>query len=85
MIAKADIWWHLHEKVISHYEKGEYHENLGAAQSLAPVVTYHSSVFHKLYGIGPLSGHFDEQDRVLARANLLKSIIELVGRGGIND
>nr|VFJ91659.1 MAG: small GTP-binding protein domain-containing protein [Candidatus Kentron sp. LFY] len=84
VITKADLWWHLGDRVFSHYEKGEYFQGLGAAQPLGPAVTHHCSVFHKLYGIGPLSGHFDEQDRILARANLLKSMIELVGKGGTN-
>nr|VFK35204.1 MAG: small GTP-binding protein domain-containing protein [Candidatus Kentron sp. MB]VFK77193.1 MAG: small GTP-binding protein domain-containing protein [Candidatus Kentron sp. MB] len=84
VIAKADIWWHLHEEVSFHYEQGEYFKALGAAKSLNPVVTPHSSVFHKLYGVGPLSGHFDEQNRILTRANLLKVIVELIGEGGAN-
>lgn len=84
VVAKADIWWDQQDAVLSHYEKGKYYESLGEAAALKPAVTYHSSVFHKLYGIGSLSGCFDEQDRVLARANLLKVIVELVGKGGAN-
>ncbi|MCX7113105.1 MAG: Rab family GTPase [Proteobacteria bacterium] len=85
VITKADIWWNSREDVYDHYEKGEYFANLGAAQQLTPVITPHSSIFHKFYGIGSLSGNFDEQDRTLSRANLLKSIVELVGKGGISD
>ena len=85
VITKADIWWNIKEEVFDHYEKGAYFAKLGAAKLLTPIITPHSSVFHKFYGIGSLSGSFDEQDRILARANLLKSIVELVGKGGIND
>ena len=69
VITKADLWWHIQEEVYAHYETGEYFESLGSAKFLTPVSAHHSSVFHKFYGIGPLSGAFDEQDRALARTN----------------
>ena len=85
VITKADLWWHIQEEVYAHYETGEYFESLGSAKFLTPVSAHHSSVFHKFYGIGPLSGAFDEQDRALARTNLLKLIVELIGKGGRSD
>jgi len=36
------------------------------------------SVFHKFYGEGPLSGLFDEQDRVDLRAHLLRELLAAV-------
>jgi len=84
IIAKADLWWNEKDAVYDYYEKGDYYKNLGAASQLNPIAIHHSSVFHKFYGIGSMSGSFDENDRNLARANLLKTLVEVVGKGGIN-
>lgn len=84
VVTKADLWWDNRDDVFNHYEKGDYFNELGACAQLSPLVIHHSSVFHKLYGIGPMSGSFDEGDRTLARANLLKTLVEVVGKGGIN-
>ncbi len=84
VITKADLWWDNKDDVFRHYENGEYYEELGACSQLSPMVIHHCSVFHKLYGIGSMSGSFDENDRTLARANLLKTLTEVVGKGGFN-
>lgn len=84
VVTKADLWWDDSEKVFNHYEKGEYFKELGACSQLSPMVIHHCSVFHKLYGIGSMSGSFDESDKTLARANLLKTLVEVIGKGGVN-
>jgi energy-coupling factor transporter ATP-binding protein EcfA2 len=84
IITKADLWWKNQEEVYNYYEKGEYFKNLGACKQLSPMAIHHCSVFHKLYGEGTLAGNFDENDRILARANLLKTLIEISGNGGKN-
>lgn len=84
VVTKADLWWELHDEVLDYYETGEYFDALGPCQSFAPTVIPYCSVFHKLYGVGELSGSFDEEDRLRTRANLLKSLCELVGKGGAN-
>ena len=84
VVTKADLWWDDEKDAFNHYENGEYYQELGSCKQLSPMVIHHSSVFHKLYGVAPLSGSFDESDRTLARANLLKTLVEVVGKGGVN-
>jgi energy-coupling factor transporter ATP-binding protein EcfA2 len=81
VVTKADLWWDRHNEVLNYYTEGPYLEALDTAKSLNPVIIEHSSVFHKFYGEGPMSGTFDESDRTRARAHLLKTLLAAVARG----
>jgi energy-coupling factor transporter ATP-binding protein EcfA2 len=85
VITKADLWWNRKDKVLQHYVSGPYFEALGEAKSLEPIFLEYCSVFHKFYGDGTLSGNFDESDRVRARGNLLRTLLEAVGKGGLDE
>jgi hypothetical protein len=78
VVTKADLWWSQRSDVLDHYQTGPYYRALGPARSLNPSVMEYCSVFHKFYGEGPLSGLFDEQDRVDLRAHLLRELLAAV-------
>jgi energy-coupling factor transporter ATP-binding protein EcfA2 len=78
VVTKADLWWNQRDEVLEYYQRGAYYEALGTAQSLNPVVLEYCSVFHKFFGEGPLSGTFDEDDRVRLRAHLLRELLSAV-------
>jgi GTPase SAR1 family protein len=40
IVSKADLWWDRRDEVTNYYNKGEYHNKLGACLSLNPVVTH---------------------------------------------
>ncbi|MFC1834042.1 GTPase domain-containing protein [Thermodesulfobacteriota bacterium] len=82
VVSKADLWWDRQEDVFEHYRQGPYFERLGEAKALNPIVLPHCSVFHKFYGRGPMAGTFDETDKAKARAELLRTLVEMVGAGG---
>jgi energy-coupling factor transporter ATP-binding protein EcfA2 len=84
VVTKADLWWNRYDEVISHYSTGPYHQSLGDARSLNPVVLEYCSVFHKFYGQGSLSGAFDDSDRLRTRVHLLQSLLASIGKGGLN-
>jgi len=85
VITKADLWWNRKDEVFSHYTAGPYFDALGEAKSLEPIFLEYCSVFHKFYGDGALSGNFDESDRIRARGNLLRTLLEAVGKGGVDE
>ncbi len=85
VITKADLWWNRKDEVFQHYASGPYFEALGEAKSLEPIFLEYCSVFHKFYGDGALSGSFDESDRVRARGNLLRTLLEAVGKRGLDE
>jgi energy-coupling factor transporter ATP-binding protein EcfA2 len=78
VVTKADLWWHKKEEVLGHYSSGLYLDSLGDARSLQPIVLPYSSVFHKFYGEGNLSGTFDDNDRISLRNDLIKNLISAV-------
>lgn len=80
VVTKADLWWEDRNVVMKHYESGEYFKALGRAQSLGPTVIDYCSVVHKFYGRGPVSGDFDDADRVRLRAHLLRQLFLAVER-----
>jgi len=78
VIAKADLWWGERQSVYDHYQRGSYYGALGTAlQQFGPLAMHHCSVFHKFYGRSPMSGLFDDNDRVQARSNLLGALVRL--------
>jgi energy-coupling factor transporter ATP-binding protein EcfA2 len=83
LVNKADLWWDNKDDIISHYESGEYFKALGSAKTLSPSVLHYCAVFHKFYGESPISGFFDDKDRVQAKENLLAQLISAIGKGGL--
>ncbi|WP_233846360.1 GTPase domain-containing protein [Paraburkholderia sp. HD33-4] len=84
IVTKADLWWHKKEEVFSHYQSGDYYQRLGSLSAMAPAVVEYSSVFHKFYGEGRLSGEFDDKNRERARGQLLNTLLQSVGKGSLN-
>jgi energy-coupling factor transporter ATP-binding protein EcfA2 len=80
VISKADLWWNRREIVREHYESGSYYEALGSAKDLHPVVLEYCSVFRKFYNEGAMSGEFQDDDRVMAKAHFLKELLASVGK-----
>ena len=80
VITKADLWWDHREEVRKHYESGPYYQGLRSAQALNPIVLEYSSVFQKFYGAIPLSGEFEDKDRVRARADLLRGLLSAIAK-----
>ena len=85
VVTKADLWWHRKEEVLEHYSKGAYANSLGSLTRMAPSVVEYSSVFHKFYDKMPLSGAFDDQDRQRVRSNLLRTLLESVGKSAFHE
>ena len=83
LVNKADLWWDNKDAVLSYYESGQYFEALGSAKTLSPSVLHYCAVFHKFYGESPISGYFDDKDRVEAKENLLAQLISAIGKGGL--
>lgn len=82
VVSKADLWWNNQKDVISHYEAGPYYAALGPAKHLNPMVIPYCSVIKKFYDETPTSGEIDENVRVMFRNNLLRTLVEIAGRGG---
>jgi 50S ribosome-binding GTPase len=78
VVNKADLWWHERENVLNHYKFGDYSNSMSSANFCSLTVQEYCSVIHKFYGEGNLSGKFDNDDKVNAKARLLKTIISAV-------
>lgn len=77
-VTKADLWWSEHDAVVDYYENGPYAEELtrqdpGLKHSVLP----YSSVFHRFYGEAPLSGMFDDEDRLQTTTHFLQQLATL--------
>lgn len=83
-VTKADLWWtpESYMEVINFYQSGKYFNALGDAQQLNPIVLPYSSVFHKFYNEGSMTGAFDDRDRNSKRNQLLKTLVDLVKEDG---
>ena len=79
IVTKADLWWDDKDNVLKHYIEGDYYSSLDEAKSMDPMVVHYSSVFHKFYSEGNLSGGFDEGDRHRARINLFSTLLASTG------
>lgn len=82
VVTKADLWWPNSKTILSHYQHGDYYKSLGSAQQLKPMVVPYCSVIKKFYDKTPTSGQFDESSRIIHRNNLLRTLVEVVGKGG---
>lgn len=80
VVTKADLWWHLREEVLTHYQEGAYAKKLRDVQMMKPVVLEYCSVFHKFYREGALSGYFDEADRAQLKEHLLRQLLTAVAK-----
>lgn len=83
VITKADLWWDRRDEVFKFYSEGPYAKSLGTLSKMAPSVIEYSSVFHKFFDRTPLSGEFDDKDRQRARSNLLRTLLESVGKSAL--
>ncbi len=83
LVNKADLWWDKKDEILSHYETGNYYKALGSAKVLSPTALAYCAVFHKFYGESPISGFFDDKDRVNVKENLLTQLISAIGKGGL--
>jgi hypothetical protein len=75
VVNKADLWWPERERVIAHYERGDYWTALRSAQVLKPRVLPYCSVFQRFYGEAAMSGMFDQKDRDKCRERLLRALV----------
>lgn len=82
VVTKADLWWPERKTVISHYESGAYYQALGTAKALNPMVVPYCSVIKKFYDEAPTSGEIDGALCIRFRNDLLRILIEVVGKGG---
>lgn len=80
VVTKADLWWDRRDEVMEYYRSGAYYDALGGAKSLNPVVLEYCSVFHKFFGRSPMSGDFEDKDRVRAKAHLLQELLAAIGK-----
>ena len=80
VVSKADLWWHKREQTLAHYRSGEYGERVRDRIRLHHWVLPHCSVVHRFYGIGPVSGHFDDAERQRAKMHLLSSLLQITAK-----
>lgn len=84
VVTKADLWWPDHKEVIPYYESGAYYSSLGTAKELKPMVVPYCSVIKKFYDEAPTSGQIDGASCIRFRNDLLRILVETVGKGGNN-
>lgn len=80
VVSKADLWWDWHEEVRAYYESGPYYKALDPARELNPIVLKYCSIFQRFYGEIPMSGKFEDEDRVRMRADLLRELLAAIGK-----
>jgi energy-coupling factor transporter ATP-binding protein EcfA2 len=80
VVTKADLWWSRRDEVMQYYQAGPYYDALGPAKSLHPVVLEYSSVFQKYFGKAPMSGDFEDADRIRAKAHLIQELLAAIGK-----
>jgi GTPase Era involved in 16S rRNA processing len=83
LVNKADLWWNQKDEVLKFYQEGKYFDTLNSAKSLSPITAHYSSVFHRFYDDFPISGSFDDADRVNSKENLLVTLLEAIAKGGL--
>ncbi|CAK0775354.1 putative G domain-containing protein [uncultured Gammaproteobacteria bacterium] len=83
VINKADLWWHDKDRVIAYYKEGPYHNALTRSEmcKTAPVVLPFCATLHKFFDIAPLCGLYDLKDQADHRNNLIRVLLESIGRG----
>jgi hypothetical protein len=79
LVSKADLWWDDRHAVKEHYETGEYFQALGDAQQMNPTVCLYSSIRHKFFSTAPVSGFFDDDERLRLRADFFRVLFEALG------
>ncbi len=80
LVSKADLWWDQRDDVKRHYESGSYHKGLGPAQDMNPTVCLYSSIRHRFFDRAPLSGTFDDAERLRLRADFFRVLFEAIGK-----
>lgn len=80
VVTKADLWWDDRDAVMAHYERGQYASALEPLARLDHAVLPYCSVFHRFFGISPLCGSFDDEERLRCRAHLLTTLLGYAAR-----
>lgn len=75
VVTKADLWWGDREKVLEHYEKGEYAKAL-VEKGINPAVSLYCSSIKKYYDVVPTSDQFDDKIRLSLKNSLMRNIVE---------
>lgn len=75
VVTKADLWWKQREDVLDYYRSGQYHQALSEARNLKPVVLEYCSIFQKFYGQVPMSGDFQDSDRIRVKAQMIRTLL----------
>lgn len=84
VVTKADLWWDKRTGVLKHYRSGPYYQRLRKNTDLDHTVIEFCAVFHKFFGVAPLSGSFDDEDRHRARRHLLETLLAAIGKAHSN-
>ncbi len=81
VVTKADLWWPEWPAVQRHYAEGPYAERLHSDAHVHHIVIPYVSVFHRFYGSVPMSGLVGDDERSRFRADLFRTLLELIGKG----
>lgn len=77
-VTKSDLWWNKRDEVLKYYTDGPYAAALRESDAnIQHSVLPYSSVFHRFYGRAPLSGRFDDQDRIDVTTHFLRQLVDL--------
>jgi hypothetical protein len=79
LVSKGDLWWEERQTVKQHYSEGGYFKSLGAAEAMNPTVCLYSSIRHKFFSTAPVSGFFDDDERLRLRADFFRVLFEAFG------
>lgn len=80
VVTKADLWYDQRTEALEHYRSGPYCRRLRKNTDLDHTVIEYCAVFHKFFGVAPLSGKFDDEDRHRSRAHLLETLLAAIGK-----
>lgn len=80
LVTKADLWWSQRDAVIPYYTLGSYATELQKFDLPSTITLDYSSVIHRFYGRGSVSGSFDEELRGEKRKQLFTAIADVLSR-----
>lgn len=78
VVTKADLWWDQRDDVLHYYENGAYDQAIRQQDpNIHHVVLPYCSVVHKFFGTAPVSGNFDDEERLRVNLQFLRKLVEL--------
>jgi GTPase Era involved in 16S rRNA processing len=80
IVCKADLWWDKRKEALEYYESGEYQQKLSSLSSLPHHVVENCSYRKKFFDLAPMSGHFDDNDNVRLKADLLQTLLSVAAQ-----